>query len=248
MKNINLIESFFFIRYNKPYFHLRIRFFVSKNNDIYVIIKNMSIIVDNLYKEKKIWKIEIDTYTREVERYEAVPINIAELFFYKESFFLCEILKRIKNHENIWHTVIWSIDTYLSCCNFDIQSKIDYVEAVGNSYKKEFGFNIHNSKSLSNVYRDNKLIVQKILENEFEDEEWNNLSRIKKSHKSFCMDFFHFINNEKNINVKIKFIQSIIHMLNNRAFIYYNRLHEMIMYDFLLMFYKSKSARSLSDN
>jgi thiopeptide-type bacteriocin biosynthesis protein len=240
LKHKNLIKSFFFIRYKDPYFHIRIRFFVFKDKDIDALMSAINNLTVALYKNKRLWKVQIDTYEREIERYEAVPIDKVECFFYKESSFLCETIKKNIDNDNIWHIAIWAMDTYLSCCNYDMKTKIHFTEIIGKRYKEEFGFDSNNSKSLSNIYRENKSIIRDIIENRLYIE----YNTIIVMYKDYCVDFFKTLITKTDLDGQFKFLYSIIHMLNNRSFIHYNRLYEMIMYDFLLMFYKSKIARN----
>lgn len=246
-KNNEIIKSFFFVRYQDPYFHLRMRFFIEKNTNISVLLRDINSLSIKLYKDKKIWKMQVDTYEREIERYNSQSIGSAELFFYKESILICEILKKNQKSstEEIWPYLIWVMDFYLTSSSLCLKSKITFVENVANSYKSEFGFGYYNSKCLNKVYRDNKNIIFKVLDSKDYNGIWCELEDCINEYKLFC-DYFFRPFQMKNIidpcSDDFCFVQSLIHMLNNRAFVNYNRLHEMLLYEFLLRYYKSKLA------
>lgn len=243
-----VIKTFFFVRYSDPSFHLRVRFFLNNENDYTQFSKVIDKILKRLYKEKKIWKVQIDTYEREVERYKLLPISRVELFFFKESVFLIEILKIIKNNneknENeLWKIIIWIMDMYLSSCGINIESKTAFSELMSDVYKKEFGFDYYNSKCLNTTYSTYKTIIHEILLSKENIEKMGIPIHLLTEFENTCREFFSSINKEdiiKTDSIDFQFMHSIIHMLVNRAFTHYNRLHEMLLYFFLWKFYKSQ--------
>lgn len=82
-KSIGLISEFFFIRYNSPDYHLRIRFKVLKNREkiIFLALEN----IQELIKNENIWDVSLNTYYREIERYGIDYIVSSENIFCIES-------------------------------------------------------------------------------------------------------------------------------------------------------------------
>ena len=66
---LQLIDSCFFIRYNDPGFHIRLRFKTRNNNELLNILTPMW---NQLIKEQKISKVVVDTYMQETKRYDRI--------------------------------------------------------------------------------------------------------------------------------------------------------------------------------
>lgn len=64
-----IINKWFFIRYNDPEDHIRIRFNCESTEKIAEVINNLYPIFDELIASDVIWKLQTDTYQREIERY-----------------------------------------------------------------------------------------------------------------------------------------------------------------------------------
>ncbi|SHM78977.1 thiopeptide-type bacteriocin biosynthesis protein [Flavobacterium xanthum] len=83
LKARKVIEKWFFIRYNDPDSHLRIRFLVTKPEGIATIISSFHLVFEKLLVNHLVWKVQTDTYKRELERYgEATMVDSETLFGY----------------------------------------------------------------------------------------------------------------------------------------------------------------------
>jgi len=78
----NIIDHWFFIRYSDPQFHLRIRFHIPKKEDVASIIFHFNNTLQDYVNQNLVWKIQTDTYQREIERYGSELIELSEKLFY----------------------------------------------------------------------------------------------------------------------------------------------------------------------
>jgi thiopeptide-type bacteriocin biosynthesis protein len=69
LKDSKIIEKWFFIRYNDPEPHIRVRFLLSDNSNLNQLTEVLQEYFEELLNQNLIWKIQSDTYTRELERY-----------------------------------------------------------------------------------------------------------------------------------------------------------------------------------
>jgi len=245
-----IISKFFFIRYEDPHYHLRLRFLTSELKNLSLILEMLCIKLKKYIKNEIVWKIQIDTYEREIERYNKYLINITETLFYIDSKYVIEALKKISEDEKEnykWMLAIKSIDSYLNLFETDISKKLLIIKSMSNSFKLEFSFNDNNSKILNNMYREKRHIFEDILFNseKSEDALFIHLSKIiKKRDKELLPVVFEIKNICKNKKLNyINYLGSYIHMNINRIIPSKNRIHELLLYDFIKRCYESEIAR-----
>lgn len=93
LKQDNLIDSWFFIRYGDPDLHLRVRF--NGNPDLLrvQVLPRVLELCQQLFLDQLCNKFVIDSYDREIERYGGLEaINLAEKLFHADSDFVQKIL------------------------------------------------------------------------------------------------------------------------------------------------------------
>jgi len=243
------IEKFFFIRYNDPNYHLRIRVLIKKESSHDSIIKNIYDKLNKYVKNDIIWKIQIDTYIREIERYNPNLIEITESLFSSDStnaITIIEYINKFCTEDYRWMICLTSIDMYLESFNKDIHEKLQLITSLSNSFKQEFGFSENNKKmkDLNKLYRENRSIIENVLYNKYDEHISILNKKINKRNKDFLsiVSEIKSISRQKKINYT-EFIGSYIHMNINRLIPAENRLHELILYDFIKRFYEGEIAR-----
>lgn len=243
LNNNGLIKKWFFIRYADPDFHLRIRILVNNESHIGEVIHLFYERLRSPIQNSLIWKIQIDTYNRELERYGNKLIEIAESVFFYDSECSLFIIKKIVNENHRWMIALKMIDSLLDDFSFDIVKKQMIMEQVSNSFKDEFGFNQYNSKQFNIMYREKKKIIESVLNDTITDINFKSLySPIRKRSKRL-IPIIKELNSNSRVNKKELTI-SYIHMMLNRLFLSKNRLHELVLYDFMKRYYASEIAKS----
>ena len=248
IKKYSLIEKWFFIRYSDPEFHLRIRFLLKNKQNTGQIIGIINERLMNLVKCDLIWKIQLDTYDRELERYKNELIEEAESIFFTDSECIISIIKKLENNENYrWMTALKLVDSLLSDFMFDMKEKQKLLEQLSKSFKTEFGFNEFNAKQFNSKFRDNKKIIESVLNNSITEEDFIKLLKpIRKRSrelKPVINQLFYKVEKSKNSEVIDSLLSSYIHMTMNRLFMTKNRIHELVLYDFLRRYYTSENAK-----
>lgn len=246
-----VIDKWFFIRYNDPDFHIRIRILVKDTSDIVEIINLFYHQFRNLIKSNEIWKIQIDTYNRELERYGNILIGEAESIFHTDSECILSILKlldKYKNENYRWMIGLRIIDNFLSASSLDLLNKQALLKSMSESFKTEFGFNKYNAKQFNTKFRENKKEVESVLNHTIDDSNFRSLELpLKKKVKKIEPIILQLKQKIELSQISLdmnSLLSSYIHMSINRLFRSKNRLHELIIYDFMYRYYTSEIAKN----
>ncbi len=246
------IDKWFYIRYADPEHHIRVRFHYNNPDTIASIANQLLPFFKDLVDKNLVWKIQTDTYVRELERYGSTTIELAEELFFHDSEMIVKFLSLIEGDEGEelrWLFSFKAIDSFLDSFGYTDKGKLDVLQHLKTAFAAEFGMHKSFRKQIKEKHRENR---QKI----------NDFMTLMEDEKSEYAEIVAVINT-KNANTKSmvermlklkkegrlelsldRLMESYIHMLMNRLFKSKNRLHEMVCYDFLHRYYVSSMARN----
>ncbi|KQT19027.1 hypothetical protein ASG31_18100 [Chryseobacterium sp. Leaf404] len=213
-------DSIFFIRYNDPHYHLRIRIKLKDINSYGDVIKIFYQTLNSCFENDLIWKIQIDTYSREIERYGAEEIVDAEKVFFHDSMTILNLLKEnpdISDEHKLFTSVL-NIDFWFSALNFSIQKRLDFCKKMIELFSQEFNteFKSHIHRKYRDLKEDLEFFLNNAEKRQFEDRN-SMISELKLS--------------EKNLS-------NYIHMSLNRWFSAEQRALELMSFIFALKQYE----------
>nr|WP_307835684.1 thiopeptide-type bacteriocin biosynthesis protein [Elizabethkingia sp. ASV34] len=244
LKKNNIILKWFFIRYNDPKPHLRIRFLLTNSKEYNNILNYIHNVSDIYVESGEINNIQLDTYKREMERYGSKTIEDTESLFEMNSEFTLDYL-HLDDEEKIIISVFY-IDKMLDKLNLSIEKRLGWIKDSNYSYKQEFNADKKFNNQLDKKYR---IFKPKYLEftqsQEFSEERTAIIQHIEENNTVLQ----HVIqkNNTQLMKISLQyFFRSIIHMAINRMFISEQRLFEMVIYDYLHRYYKTLSYHHLN--
>ena len=243
----NLINNFFFIRYADPEKHIRFRVCLLDMEyfqEVYLIIKKA---IQPFEDEGIVWKIQMDTYQREIERYGADVMETTETFFCNESLTIMILLNKTwgDERESIrWQLGLKMIDNLLDNFRYSLVQKRDLLERIKINFALEFKVDKKLKMQIDQRFRDNRQIIEQLLDKELHDtHEFADLFReIKKIYASEKESIEEVINKKTELALS-KYLSDMIHMTVNRIVSDNQRLHELAMYDFLYRYYQSEIAK-----
>ena len=246
----NIIDKWFFIRYSDPKLHLRVRFHFNNPEKIYDIINSVNVATKPFIDNDLLWKVQLDTYQRELERYGNTSIELAEELFFHDSEMIINFIDLIEGDEGEiirWLFGIRAIDTLLNDFLLSDQQKLELLEGLKDGFGREFGMNKMLKLQLDKKFRDNRKIISEIFDGKYGSEDIDGLL-VLLNQKSVSTKK---VTNEILIKEKENLLErplndllgSYIHMLLNRLFKSKQRMHEMVVYDFLYRYYKSEIAK-----
>lgn len=245
-----IIDKWFFIRYADPKLHLRIRFHYSNPENVSIIINSINKAIKSYIDQDLVNKIQIDTYQRELERYGENSIVLAEELFFHDSNMIVSFVDMIEGDEGEiirWLFGLRAIDSLLNDFLFDDAKKLQLLESLKDGFGKEFGMNKTLKLQLDKKFRDERQNINDFFKGKYGSENIDSILTLleQKSIKIKPISK-EILKKEKENNLEkplLDFMGSYIHMLLNRLFKSKQRMHEMIIYDFLYRYYKSEIAK-----
>ncbi|MFS4449038.1 thiopeptide-type bacteriocin biosynthesis protein [Maribacter sp. 2307UL18-2] len=256
LKMEEVVEKWFFIRYSDPSHHLRVRFLMKDSSHIFKVVNSVYSELGAFLNQDLIKKVQLDTYQREMERYGENTINLSESLFCLSSESILNFLGLIEGDEGErlrWLFGLRAIDNLLNAFNYELEEKASLLEELKTDFGVEFGMSRPLKKQLDSKYRREK----KSIENFFElDRKIKNdyypilkiLSDEREKLEKIAQQIL-FMAESERLKISINsLLGSYIHMLMNRLFKSKNRLNEMVSYDFLFRYYRSKMARTKNSN
>ncbi len=232
------IKSWFFIRYNDPESHLRVRFLLSNSDNLSTLILLLNKEFEYYLNNHLVWDLQLHTYTREIERYGANTIELTEQLFYFDSV---NTIKLIENSNDDKHLLLYALKIVKRLLNYselDIEEQLQFVENQRTYFKGEFNANKQTIKHLNSKY--------KTIKNDFFKESSSNEDFFTTYIDSIKPIFETIIDlktrNELQFTLQ-NYIASIIHMKVNRLFKTKQRFYEFVLYDFLYKELKTEKFR-----
>ena len=236
----NLIEKWFFIRYEDPQNHLRVRFLSTNNNHNGKIIQLVNRQLQEYFENGFIWSVQSDVYNRELERYGYSTISLAEDFFFLDSQLCLQALSSIQNDETQFLFSLRYIDTILDSFEYTLERKLQFAKEHLESFKHEFNADKHLNKQLNVKYQKLRQAIVSFLDpNNDAIQGYIDLIDVTKIKKISDLIVINLSN--ENINLD-DLLSSYIHMTVNRLFRDKQRLHELVCYNCLYKYYQLKNS------
>ena len=248
----NLIKKWFFIRYNDSDSHLRIRFQVNTTDAVFQVIQELNPIFEDLLHKNYIWKVQNDTYLREIERYGINTIEDSESLFYFDSKMMMNYLSLKKDFKNDTIQLLFSflaIERFLTAFDLSSFEKLSLLDDMQQGFKNEFNATKVQKTQLDKQYRELEKEISNVLDFD-SNPDLNSLYEIVKEKAMNSKPIVESIQENLEINLN-SFLSSHIHMMINRQFTSRQREYETLIYDHLYRYYKMcfyKNVEILKDN
>lgn len=224
-----LIDKWFFIRYQDPEEHLRIRFLMKSNEYVSQIMHVFNESTRGYVEASIIHKVQLDTYQREIERYGQITMEVSESFFHEESQAVIELIEEA-NEIMFFVKVLSRINSYLNEFGFSLDEKIAFTEVNKEAYKKEFQVNKFFTKEVEKKY--------KRIGDQIKEELQSEKELLGSNVQEYIQEILK-IKHKKQLEVTFEdLLSSYIHMFVNRAFRSKQRLYELVVYSLLVKYYK----------
>ncbi|MBL7726185.1 MAG: thiopeptide-type bacteriocin biosynthesis protein, partial [Dinghuibacter sp.] len=242
----SLAEKWFFIRYNDPGFHLRLRF-LAKNDEAKAAINQLlSAPLMQAHEAGLCWRVQMDTYNRELERYGDVLVEESESLFGIDSWLKLDFLRATEGdeRENIrWLWGMKNMDWMLNAFGLSLPEKEELLRGVKEQFGREFNFGKPSLQQINKKYSKYRNEIQQVMEPQPGDA------------PIVPLDMFTIYQEPMNaLGAAIKqkagtpealmeLLPSYLHMCLNRLFPAEPRLQEAVMYEFLYKYYVSLRYR-----
>ncbi|HEV2963542.1 MAG TPA: lantibiotic dehydratase [Candidatus Angelobacter sp.] len=245
-------DHWFFIRYSDPHLHLRLRFHGDPKRLSSDVLPQIWECTNPEIQRGTLWRVQLDTYEREVERYGGLAgIHIAERFFHLDSELVLDLLTALHLSGGAaarWQAACYSVDRLLSGLGFNASQKRELVNKLGKYYEKNFSVDQRYKKQLSEKFRNERSILERIIGGSEELDTFP--PEVHRAIASYTerLKIIHAELEEKRAASELaqsipELASSYIHMHLNRMFRSAQNAQEMVLYDFLARTYDSKLAK-----
>jgi thiopeptide-type bacteriocin biosynthesis protein len=239
-----IIDKWFFIRYKDPHEHFRIRFYSETPTNTAIVINTLYPILNDLMVNDLIWKIQTDTYQREIERYGETTIEDSETIFWQDSQMIVNYVSFKPLFEKKETELMFSflaIDSFLNAFQLTNTQKLNLLDSMQLSFKVEFQADKSLKKELDKQYRELSLEIDDFISGKATSDylELYNIVEAKQNNIKATVTSIY-----KNIEIPLfNFLNSHIHMIINRQYTSKQRMYELVIYDHLHRYYKALAFR-----
>lgn len=247
------IGQWFFIRYEDPESHLRVRFHAQTPAVCHQIMKAVSKAAAAFIKNRLIQRLEYGTYFRETEKYTPWAIDLCERLFHADSTLVAgavDFIWNSKEEEKRWLMAVKGVDSLLTDFNYGLLQKVKLMEHCFASFFKEFNGSKALSLQLSKKYRNERQTIHSVLE-----EPQNSLPAFflqliaqRSADATGILDSLQDRIRHRGEDPAViqTMVNNFVHLFINRLFIANHRLHELVIYHHLSRYYDSCLARARS--
>jgi thiopeptide-type bacteriocin biosynthesis protein len=248
------IDSWFFIRYFDPHAHVRLRLRLGAPGHYHAVIDKLHGLLLPWVEQGLVWRVQTDTYQREIERYGRDTMALSEEIFHLDSLMVVGTLVQLDGDagERVrWLMALRASDRLLDDFGLTLDEKEALIAKFRDGYGREFGLNKGTRQQLRAKYRRDKREIEEVLgADEAAEGEYRPLYQVLAARSAALRPLAAEINslvNRSESDVKRNdLLCSYLHMMNNRFFRTRQRLHELVLYDFLALYYRSRQARQKS--
>jgi thiopeptide-type bacteriocin biosynthesis protein len=227
LKTKGLISRWFWIRYNDPDYHLRLRLRIRPGSGA-TVLKLLTVTLRKASEPKLVSHFQSATYNRELERYSPDLIGLVENVFQSSSELIAPWLREQTetNYEDqaMMIRAVQSSVAILDAFGLTLEEKVAFSKNTFDGFFQEFAAPKTLKGEMERLYRE---LSASVLFNEENRDEFSPLQNsiqqiVKKPGLNKC----------RTVTLE-KLAGDLIHMHVNRLFIYEQRYFEMVHY-FLL--------------
>ncbi|MFN2543428.1 MAG: lantibiotic dehydratase [Actinomycetota bacterium] len=162
-------DSWFFIRYDDPNPHLRVRFHGEPGQLHAEVLPELEAAVRVALDDGRVWRLELDTYQREVQRYGGPEgIDIAERLFRVDSDCVIEILGRLESGDEglreRWRLTLRGMDRLLSDLGLDLPAKLAVMRRVLDGFAREHEADAELRAAIGRRFREERTELERLLD------------------------------------------------------------------------------------
>ena len=232
-----LIDNWFFVRYADPDPHLRVRWHLPAPGRIGEVVQLVADYLRPLSGDHLLWKVQTDTYRRELARYGRRTMAATEALFGYQSQALLDYMAQLAEADEPAELWLWGLrasEELLTAFGYSLAQKLALLQGLQASFAQEFGLNKALQRQLDAKYRAARpAIAAALAPGAPPPARLRALARLIGRRAA-----------QGPPEVPLPdLLASYLHMLLNRVLPAEARLHELVLYYFLVRHYESAQAR-----
>jgi lantibiotic biosynthesis protein len=242
----------FFLRYGDPDWHVRFRLRGEAGALLAEAGPAIHQITAPLIDQGLLWRVQLDTYEREIERYGGPGgIELAERLFTADSRAILSIVELLAGDSGLdarWRLALLGIDSLLADLGFDMPARLaimkDSREAFGREHRVDVGF----ERALGERFRRERKAIEELLDPAVSPDHdlypGVELFRQRSVELRPIAEELRAADQAGRLTAPLAAIaDSYVHMHCNRLLRSAQRAQELVLYDLLQRFYESQLAR-----
>lgn len=247
-------DEWFFLRYNDPSGHVRVRFHGAPERLRAEVWPRLQAALMPLVEDGRVWRWQLDTYDREVERYGgAAGIELSEQIFFADSVAAAEIIELCDQSDagadERWRLTLCGIDWMLDDFGFDLGGKATILKTARAQFLAEFKADANLIEQLGERYRQERKRLAALL-----DRTQNAESGLAAGLEVFARRSLRLRTLAEELRAAegqltiplAEIVTSHLHMHANRVLRSSQRMQELVIYDLLTRLYSSQLAQQQS--
>jgi thiopeptide-type bacteriocin biosynthesis protein len=248
-------SSWFFVHYSQPHPHLRIRINGAPHQLTRELLPRIHSATGALIEQRCIWKMEVDTYDRELERYGGLTGMLhSEQVFFSDSEAVVTILQALGQDSALDQRLtiaILGVDRLLLDCGLDLAVRHAAVRRARDVVHQDVRVHPQALKRLNERFRAARSSLETALEGSHQTRKASPfLETIWEAFKSRSQHIRAVGNELQNLRQSGQLSQEVCDIALSYAQAHVNRLipwdiraHELLVYDFLTRYYQGRLAR-----
>ncbi|MCI0458219.1 MAG: lantibiotic dehydratase [Gemmataceae bacterium] len=245
-------DCWFFIRYADPAGHLRVRFHGHPERLREEVFPALQAAVAPFLDDGRIWRVQLDTYEREVERYGgAEAIELAEKIFHADSeavLALVAILAEDARGDARWRLALYGVARLLEDLGLDGEARRTTMRRVRDAFAKEFRVDAKFKHQLGDKFRQARKHLEALLDSGYDADDAlaPGLAVLRRRSEQLAPVIAELRAREQVGRTALSLAEvapSYVHMHVNRLLRSAQRAHELVLYDYLTRLYEARAAR-----
>jgi thiopeptide-type bacteriocin biosynthesis protein len=247
-----LARGWFFIRYGDPEWHLRLRFRGEPTVLQAQVLPLVHDAVAAMLEDGRVWRLVVDTYRREVERYggTGAAVALSEAIFQADSEAVLAMVETFQGDAGLdarWRLTLCGMHMLLEDLDLDLESRLEVMRAVRASFGREFRVDQQLRRQLGSRYRTERRAIEAMIAGEEAGDAIvaAGMATLRRRSERIAplaarmKDLWH--RGEAYLSLA-ELAPSLVHMYANRMLRSAARAQELVMYDLLSRLYASQAA------
>ena len=251
-REVGAFDRWFFLRYADPGWHLRVRFHGDPARLTAEAVPLLHELAAPLLADGRVWRFELSTYERELERYGGGPgIELAELLFDADSDAVLAIVEQLDPEAGAdarWRLALRGCHLLLTDLGFDLAARLAVVRRLREAFGAEHRVDKPFEGKLGMRFRPERAALEALLAapvgggHEL-DSGFEALSARSERLRPI-VDELRARDRAGELTIGLEQLAaSFLHMHCNRLLRAGHRMQELVLYDLLLRLYESEAAR-----
>ncbi len=245
-------RSWFFIRYADPEWHLRLRFHGDPGRLREGVLPRLDDCFRRLLDFGAVWKLQLDTYEREVERYGgAEGIELSEQLFHHDSEAAVDMLDSLADEAGAdlrWRLILAGMDRLMEDFGLDLEGRQRAAERGRAAFASRYRQEALREPMADRLRKERRALERLIVEREEGPEEARPaLGALHRRSEALAGIVRELQVRERQGRLQgtlAEMLISYVHMFVNRLSRSAGPEHELVLYDFLAQIYSSLLARA----